>query len=358
MKAGIAFFLVFILSIAGTVSGLSFTPAWETVMPDAVVDVAASDDGGTIAVLTGTSLACFDADGTQRWTVPARHSQNVGISGDGSLVVTGGEYLQVYDGNGETAFRYENGYFAYGTAISRDGTCVAAGFDNASLFVFRKNETGVFERTVKIETDDDIVAVALSGSGDRIAAGEKDGAIRYYTGEGRLLWSYDTGSLTFSIEMSGDGEQIFVGADHGVADTFNGNGRLLWKKIDGDGRPAIGIAADGSLFALGGDGIELFARDGSERGSIAESDAAALAVAGNGTAISAAAGKTVTLYRPAPGTTVEETAAATTMPTAAQTTAAGAEQPTPTTPAQSPAPIAAAVGAGAIAAILNGRKRE
>jgi len=346
MRAGVAVALILALSIAGTAAGLSFDRAWETTMPENVLDIAISDDGETVVVLTAAALSCLDAEGTPLWEVPGRHAQTVGISGDGSLIVTGGEDLRLYDRSGALAFRHDTGFFAFGTAISPDGSCIAGGFDNTRLIIFRKNGTGAYEQSTVVNTTEDVIALSLSLDGGHIVTGEKDGTIRYYTGEGRPLWSYATGSATLSCSMTDDGGYVAVGADHGVAELLNRNGRVLWRQVSGERRPAIGISADGSLVAPGGDGIRFLSTNGTDIGSITAGAATSLAVGGEGPVV-AGSGRTVALYRPVYRTEAEEDTTVST-PTAEPEKPEG-EAPTPT---QSAAPLFAAV-----AALLCARRR-
>lgn len=346
MRRGVAVALILALSIAGTAVGLSFDRAWETTTPENVLDLAVSDDGETVVVLTAAALSCLDADGTPLWEVPGRHAQTVGISGDGSLIVTGGEDLRLYDRSGALVFRHDTGFFAFGTAISPDGSCIAGGFDNTSTMIFRKNGAGAYEQSAVVNTTEDVIALSLSLDGGHIATGEKDGTIRYYTGEGRPLWSYATGSATLSCSMTDDGGYIAVGADHGVAELLNRNGRALWKQVGGERRPAVVIAAEGSFVALGGEEIKLFSKNGTEIGSIPAGAVTSLAVGGEGPVV-AGSGRTVALYRPLSGTPAEDETVAET-PTAAPQRQ---EDETPT-PTQSAAPLLAAV-----AALLCARRR-
>jgi WD40 repeat protein len=347
MRACIALALILALSISGTAAGLSFDRAWETTMPENVLDIAISDDGRTIVVITAAALSCFDADGTPLWEVPGRHAETIGISGDGSLVVAGGEDLRLYDRSGALVFRHDTGFFAFGTAISPDGTCIAGGFDNTSMIVFRKNDTGAYEQSAIVRTSEDVISIALSLDGRQIVTGEQDGAVRYYTGEGRLLWSYATGSTALSCSTTGDGAYVAVGADHGVAELLNRNGRVLWRQVSGERRAAVGTSGDGSLLALGGNSITFFSTNGTRVGGIDGSIATSLAVAGSGP-VAAGAGKTVALYRPASVTPTEDEAAAPTPAAAPERTGGEA----PPTPAEATAPVLAG-----LAALLGARRQ-
>lgn len=346
MRAGVAVALILALSIAGTAAGLSFDRAWETTTPENVLDVAVSDDGETVVVLTPAALSCLDAEGTPLWEVPGRHAQTVGVSGDGSLIVTGGEDLRLYDRSGALAFRHDTGFFAFGTAISPDGSCIAGGFDNTRLMIFRKNSTGAYEQSAVVNTTEDVIALSLSLDGGHIATGEKDGTIRYYTGEGRPLWSYVTGSATLSCSMTDDGGYVAVGADHGVAELLTRNGRVLWRQVSGERRPAVVIAADGSFVALGGDGIRFFSTNGTNIGSIPAGAVTSLAIGGEGPVV-AGSGRTVVLFRPLSRTPAEDETVAEALTAAPQRP----EGETPT-PAEAAAPLFAAV-----AALLCARRR-
>jgi hypothetical protein len=212
--------------------------------------------------------------------------------------------------------------------------------------IFRKNGAGAYEQSAVVNTTEDVIALSLSLDGGHIATGEKDGTIRYYTGEGRPLWSYATGSATLSCSMTDDGGYIAVGADHGVAELLNRNGRALWKQVGGERRPAVVIAAEGSFVALGGEEIKLFSTNGTDIGSIPAGAITSLAVGGEGPLV-AGSGRTVALYRPLSGTTAEDETVAE-APTAAPQRQ---EDETPT-PTQSAAPLLAAA-----AALLCARRR-
>lgn len=276
-------------------AGPSFELLWEKTGADPVNDVAISADGSTIAVLTDSTLSCYSAGGVLLWEVPGGHARTVGISEDGSRVVTGGEDLRAYDGTGTRVFRHANGYFALGVGVSPDGSCIAGGFDNESLMLFRKNSVGIFLPSWSVGTDDDIVTLDLSENATSIVAGAKDGMVLRYAGDGRLLWRYGTGSSGLSCSITHDGSYIAVGADHGVASCINRNGNLLWTATSGDRIPGIGCAGD--VIAVGGEGITLRSTGGSVLGTVSNTPAHTLAISGDGTMIIAGDENRVTLYQ-------------------------------------------------------------
>ncbi|MDK2975435.1 MAG: hypothetical protein PWP08_1806 [Methanofollis sp.] len=289
----------FLTGIAGpAMAAPAFEIAWEKTAGDTVNDVAISADGSTIAVLTGSTLECYAADGGLRWEVPGGHARHVGMSEDGSAVVIDGEDIRAYNGTGAQVFRHANGYFAFGVGISPDGSCIAGGFDNESLMLFRKNATGVFLPAWSVGIDDDIIALDLAENASSITAGDRDGMLLRYADGGRLLWRYDTGSSRLSCSITSDGSYIVVGADHGAASCINSNGKRLWTAISGDGLPGIGIAEDKPLIAVGGESVTLRSPGGEVLDTVSDKPAHALAISGDGrTVVTADNGKTVTLYR-------------------------------------------------------------
>lgn len=328
MKVVQASFIVLLLFFGLTgiaTAGPSFETAWQKTMTDSVEDVTVSADGSTVAVLTDSSLICYTTDGTVLWEVPADHARHVGISEDGTLIVADGEDLRAYDGTGTRVFRHSNGYFAFGVGVSPDGSCLAGGFDNNSLVLFRKNATGTFLPSWSVETDDDVVALDLADNASSVVSGEKNGMITRYGDDGRVLWRYDTGSRELSCSVAADGAYIAVGADHGTIFCINRNGNLLWTASSGDRLPGVRIARDKDLIVAGGEEIVLRSTDGEDLGTVSDTPAHALGVSGDGKKIAAAEGKTVTFSR-----AVEE------MLTAGTGTLS--ETPTPATPDKTDAP--------------------
>ncbi|MBP2146514.1 hypothetical protein J2129_001968 [Methanofollis sp. W23] len=247
------FFLSALPAIA-TAATPEETPLSEVAVPGEVKQVALNADGTRVAVLSDQTLSWYDKDGTLSWHVPANNVETFGASDDGALLVTGGADLRAYDHRGDRAFRLDTGYFALGVGVSPDGSCIAAGFDNRSLVLFRGDTSKDFEPAWTIETSEDVISVALTDNGSSLVACTRDGMVNVYTGDGRLLWRYDTGgSERLTCAVTHDGAYIFVGADHGKVFLLNRNGILIWEEVIGKRLPAVSISAEGSVIAAGGD---------------------------------------------------------------------------------------------------------
>lgn len=343
MKVVQASFIVLLLffGLTGSVTAEpSFETAWQKTMTDSVEDVAVSADGSTVAVLTDSSLICYAADGNVLWEGPGDHARHVGISRDGSLVAIDGADLRAYDGTGTQVFRQSNGYFAFGVGVSPDGSCIAGGFDNNSLTLFRKNATGTFMPSWSVVTDDDVVSLDLADNASPVVAGEKDGMVTRYGDDGRVLWRYDTGSRELSCSVAADGSYIAVGADHGVISCINRNGNLLWTTASGDRLPGVGIARDRDQIAAGGEEIVLRSTAGEDLGTVSDTPAHALAISGDGKKIVAAEEKTVTFYRAVEEMPTADTETLSETPTQATPDATDEPEATAT---QSPLPVWAVV---------------
>lgn len=223
---------------------------WDVTVPGEVKQVALNADGTGVAVLSDRTLSWYNRDGARCWEVPANNAETIDISDDGSLLVSGGADLRIYDRDGGRAFRLDTGYFALGTGVSPEGSCIAAGFDNKSLTILRADTTEDFAPSWTVETTEDVISVALAENGSSLAACTKDGMVNVYTGEGRLLWRYDTGSEGLTCAITGDGSYIVVGTDHGGVLLLNRNGVLIREEVVGERLPAVSISADGSVVAV------------------------------------------------------------------------------------------------------------
>ncbi|TAJ45238.1 WD40 repeat domain-containing protein [Methanofollis fontis] len=346
--------VLLLLSVMAAGAGAApWTTAWQKGTAEAAIDVALSGDGRTVAVLNGPALTLYDATGSLLWEAPASHAGSVDISTDGSLIVAGGENLRAYHRDGEIAFRHDTGFFALGSGISPDGSTIAAGFDNSSLMIFRQDSNGSFEAAHILTTPADVTTLDLAMNGSHIVTGDREGFIRYYTGEGRLLWSYKTGSDLLSLVITDDGSRIIAGMDHGVVGLLTANGREAWKQTAGDRMPAVAIAGDGTVAAIGADGITVHSISEDTEESVGTTGVTALSLSADGSGMAAAfENRSVALV-----TIGEES-------TPAVTTPQGRTETTPSTPprtetdaipptdaAPSPALIVAALGGAVLLAL-------
>ncbi|QSZ67112.1 hypothetical protein RJ40_06170 [Methanofollis aquaemaris] len=327
-------------------------PLCEVTVPGEIKEIALNTDGTGMAVLSDQTLSWHNSDETPGWEVPANNAETIGVSEDGSLLVSGGADLRTYDRDGGRAFRFDTGYFALGTAVSPEGSCIAAGFDNKSLTVFRADTQDGFEPVWTAGTTEDVISMALADNGSHLAACTRDGMVNSYTGDGRLLWRYDTGSERLTCAVTGDGSYVVVGADHGVVLLLNRNGILIREEVVGERLPAVSISADGSVVAIGGDdGVVLRSLQGDDLGTIGNGSVQAVALSADGSRVAAGQGEHLALFSTGTDEIMPVTAAAAS--TTAGTDTTGGE-PVPARTQQAGLSVLPALAA--VALLLGGRR--
>ncbi|QYZ79066.1 hypothetical protein E2N92_06300 [Methanofollis formosanus] len=357
MRVPTLFFSLLLLSALPSLSVAAApveAPLWEVTVPGEVKDLALNADGTGVAVLSERTLSWYNRDGTPGWEIPANNAETIGVSEDGSLLVSGGADLRAYDRDGGRAFRFDTGFFAFGTGVSPEGSCIAAGFDNKSLTVFRTDITDDFEPAWTVETTEDVISVALAENGTDLTACTKDGMVHSYTGDGRLLWSYDTGSEGLNCAVTRDGSYVVAGADHGVVLLLNRNGVLVREEVVGERLPSVSISADGSVVAVGGDdGVVLRSLQGEDLGTLGTGKVHAVALSADGNRVAAAGpGGHLALFSIGADEVVPGTTAATSTTAAASGSTGKEPVPAPTQQAA----LSALPALAAVAFLLWGRR--
>ncbi len=96
-----------------------------------------------------------------------------------------------------------------------------------------------------------IFGVAISGNGEYISTGSKDGTINCFDRQGKLLWSYSTKGQIGAVSLSSDGRYIVAGSADKNAYCFRWMDKLLGKY--GIGEPVLGVAisGDGKYIMIG-----------------------------------------------------------------------------------------------------------
>ena len=110
-----------------------------------------------------------------------------------------------------------------------------------------------------------VLAVAMSADGSRIASGGRDGTVRLWDREGtalKVLRGHE--GLVWAIAMSADGSRIASGGNDGTVRLWDREGTALEELRGHEGRVrAVAMSADGSQIASGGeDGtVRLWSRE-------------------------------------------------------------------------------------------------
>ena len=96
-----------------------------------------------------------------------------------------------------------------------------------------------------------IYSVAISGNGEYISTGSKDGTINCFDRQGKLLWNYSTKGQIGAVSLSSDGRYIVAGSADKNAYCFRWMDKLLGKYGIGEPVLAVSISGDGKYIMIG-----------------------------------------------------------------------------------------------------------
>ncbi|MEE8403671.1 MAG: PQQ-binding-like beta-propeller repeat protein [Candidatus Hydrothermarchaeaceae archaeon] len=133
-------------------------------------------------------------------------------------------------------------------AISSDGSRVFVG-DGSMVYLYNKTGNLIWE----FYEGDSIQDLAITPSGDFIAAGSLSYYVYLLDGVGEMLWKYRTNAPVMSVAISSDGKLIAAGSSRGSTYLLDKNGDLLWeysseRSIDGVGIIDNRVASGGKYL--------------------------------------------------------------------------------------------------------------
>lgn len=272
---------------------------WRSGTGDRVLAVALSEDGLSGAAITGERVYLFDENGTTLWSYPVSRGRSVAISPDGEHIAAGGDQLLLFDRNGEVLRRYTPASRILGVAVAADGRTVYAGTGTGLLVFSPESEQTAASAIWSSGTEDPIVSVSIDGKGSSVVAAGESGNIYFFSGDGRLLWNYRTGSSGVRAVISHDGSTVAAASSQRAVFLLNRHGRLLWKS-PADGRVTdVSLSGDGSTLVLADGGISVLNRDGEAvwRGVAGEEIRCVSASPGTTRIIAGALDGTVSVFR-------------------------------------------------------------
>ena len=242
----------------------ALTPHWRSTAPSDVTTLSISTDGSYI--LTGGERVClFAGDGTPLWREWS--ADLVACSADGSQIACAdGQSLFLLDREGAMVWRQEMPSTSALLALSADGKRIVVA-DRFGMVYFYDAE-GKLQATVDTSSDDErseIRAIAISDRGENTAVISTRGLF-YYRDAGRKVWAHDeiTDRGTF-VAVSGSGKDIAAGSDAGVR-LLDSKGDLIWSQKFRYSVTAIAISQDGSRILAGSrdNMVRCFDREGEE----------------------------------------------------------------------------------------------
>lgn len=184
-----------------------------------IQDVAVSGDGAFRAITGDGGVILLTPAGRELWRSPDGRYRSVALSGDGDILVAGGDGLLVRHKNGTVLATVPSRYFVNGVAVNADGSRIAAVFEDETLRLY--NATGVLLETT--DTGDDLVSVAISPEGTYIAGGTDTGNVVFYSDTGEERWTYRLSSQPVtSLAMAEGGRTIAAVSEDGAAILLSG----------------------------------------------------------------------------------------------------------------------------------------
>jgi WD40 repeat protein len=225
----------------------------------AIGSVDLSDNGG-LCFLQHTTNAAYGrlintSTGLEVFsTVGSGSGSRYQLSGDGSVLVMGGFSFHVWKLNAGVYTRIINftaptSWFGWGSAVSRDGSTVAAMSHNYGAS-YLNTDTRIWDvaTTALLGTyptagsgayQDSIVGAALSENGSRLAVAswgvqiEGHQEVMVFDRNVNLIDQHDTPGSPFSIDMSADGRYVLVGSKSVHANVFGNGGNTYLLDLGG-----------------------------------------------------------------------------------------------------------------------------
>ena len=115
---------------------------------------------------------------------------------------------QAEEAGHELLWSYRIGYSIYGVSVSSDGSYIAAGSRDETVYLFNRDGELLWSN----RTGGDVYGVSVSSDGSYIAAGSSDNKVYLFNREGELLWSYWTGGDVYGVSIPSDGLYLAAGS--------------------------------------------------------------------------------------------------------------------------------------------------
>jgi WD40 repeat protein len=156
------------------------------------------------------------------------------------------------------------GWYAWvwSTAVSQDGQLVASGAADKRARILDRSGRVLAAHRAKGE----IFAATVSASGSASAFGDRQGNVYFFDGQGQLLWEDQMADGIWQVKLTADGQRLLVGADpkDGHIRVYHRDGRLLWRRYVGASVTCMAVSQSSHHIAVGtrdGD-IFIFDSDG------------------------------------------------------------------------------------------------
>jgi hypothetical protein len=181
---------------------------------------------------------------------------SLAVSGGGRFIALGGMVpsqnglIHLFDSSGKQLWRHKTREAISTVAISGTGEILAAASDDNNIYCFDK--IGLLQW--RHETSKMIKSMALSEAGDFLAAGGEDHNLYFFDKNRQIrkfVWKYKFEDTVSSVDISSSGRQIVAGSADRYAAYFDNAGQLLWSHEAREPVNAVCMSRDGGLVAIG-----------------------------------------------------------------------------------------------------------
>jgi WD40 repeat protein len=190
-------------------------------------------------------------------------------------VGTSEKQFLLFDGQGKLLWEEKVpgvGWYAWvwGTAVSHDGQLAVSGAADKRARIL--DRAGNILATYRAKSE--IFAATVSSSGSATAFGDRQGNVYFFDGQGQLLWEDQLTDGIWQVKLTEDGQRLIVGADpkEGHIRVYHRDGRLLWRRHVGGSVTCLAVSQSSQHIAVGTRDGRIFIFD-SEGGPIHQAQA-------------------------------------------------------------------------------------
>ncbi|MHB1355222.1 MAG: outer membrane protein assembly factor BamB family protein [Anaerolineae bacterium] len=244
---------------------------WTHDSMDTVFSISSSADASQVAIGSRDNmLTVYDSQGSKLWDFKADNSlTGVAMTGDGTLVaaVSADRNVRLFDGQGQLLWTYTTKFPLLGVAIADDGGYISvASVEGKNLLLLNRAGEFVWEKNLIVPVES--TAIYGSGENTRIMAGTRDSRIYLYTLKGDELYRVQLNDVVHSLSVTGSGSRIAAATGDGKVSVIDGStAKIIWqmsarRERSSDRMRSVSMSADGSVVVSGASYGDVFIFDG------------------------------------------------------------------------------------------------
>ncbi|WP_317137057.1 WD40 repeat domain-containing protein [Methanochimaera problematica] len=211
-------------------------------------DTAISESGDFITAITSDTVYVYDSSGNLITEKKSGNLKSLDISLDGEKILLASFGLTLIDQNADILWNDKSKYMALSAGLSGDQKYAYAGMDDEKIYSYSIES----DKTLSAETDEDMMSLEISGDGNYIAGGTKEGNILLFDSGLNRKWKYKaTFKPVTGISVTNNGNMIAACSSDNTVYLLSRAGRLLWSKnVDSPKDIAISSAGEKITVAV------------------------------------------------------------------------------------------------------------